>query len=108
MQAAELLQSGQKESSVLEDVHSTLQDHVQALETVLLLLTHRPLMLSDLHDNAVSGRKSIPRLPSEIHQTVEEDCRWTNYSICYVPRTSPQPWQVRASGKDPELSVHLM
>lgn len=52
MQGAELLQHGQKESSILEDVHSNLQDHVQALETVLLLLTHRPLMPSDLYDSA--------------------------------------------------------
>lgn len=52
MQGAELLQHGQKESSILEDVHSNLQDHVQALETVLVLLTHRPLMLSDLCDSA--------------------------------------------------------
>lgn len=28
-----------------------------------------------------SGRKSIPRLPSKIHQTVEQDCRFTNYCI---------------------------
>lgn len=52
MEGAELLQCGQEESSILEDVQGTLQDHVQALETVLLLLTHRPLMLNDLQDNA--------------------------------------------------------
>lgn len=39
MQGAEILQHAQKESSILEDVHSILQDHIQALETVFCLYT---------------------------------------------------------------------
>lgn len=39
MQGAEILQHAQKESSILENVHSILQDHIQALETVFCLHT---------------------------------------------------------------------
>lgn len=52
MQGVDILQHGQEESSILEDVHSIFQDHVQTLETILLLLSHKPLILSALCDNA--------------------------------------------------------